>query len=39
MTHNPRFPLSIEFFPPKTPECAEKLRVARQQFYTLKPEF
>lgn len=39
MTHNPRFPLSIEFFPPKTPDGAEKLRVARQQLYTLKPEF
>src|SRR5512133_112489 len=39
MTHNARFPLSIEFFPPKTPDGAEKLRVARQQLYTLKPEF
>ena len=34
-----RFPLSIEFFPPKTPEGVEKLRVARQQLYALKPEF
>ena len=31
--------ISFEFFPPKTPEGAEKLRVARQQLYTLKPEF
>lgn len=33
------FPVSLEFFPPKTPEGAEKLRVARQQLYALKPEF
>jgi methylenetetrahydrofolate reductase (NADPH) len=32
-------PLSIEFFPPKTPEGAEKLRTVRQQLYALKPEF
>ena len=31
--------LSIEFFPPKTPEGVEKLRLARQQLYALKPEF
>ena len=34
-----RIPLSLEFFPPKTPEGAEKLRVVRQQLYTLAPEF
>ena len=39
MTESPRLPLSIEFFPPKTPEGIEKLRLARQQLYTLKPEF
>ena len=33
------FPVSLEFFPPKTPEGAEKLRVARKQLYALKPEF
>jgi len=33
------FPLSFEFFPPKTPEGAAKLRVARQSLYQLKPEF
>ena len=33
------FPISIEFFPPKTPEGVEKLRVVRQQLYALKPEF
>jgi methylenetetrahydrofolate reductase (NADPH) len=32
-------PLSFEFFPPKTPEGAEKLRVTRQALYALKPEF
>ena len=32
-------PISLEFFPTKTPEGAEKLRAARQQLYALKPEF
>ncbi|WP_291012444.1 methylenetetrahydrofolate reductase [NAD(P)H] [Hydrogenophaga sp.] len=32
-------PLSIEFFPPKTPEGTVKLRAVRQQLYALKPEF
>jgi methylenetetrahydrofolate reductase (NADPH) len=32
-------PISIEFFPPKTPEGVEKLRLVRQQLYSLKPEF
>ncbi|MDP2442064.1 MULTISPECIES: methylenetetrahydrofolate reductase [NAD(P)H] [Comamonadaceae] len=32
-------PLSFEFFPPKTPEGAEKLRAVRQQLYGQKPEF
>jgi methylenetetrahydrofolate reductase (NADPH) len=32
-------PLSFEFFPTKTPEGAEKLRVVRQQLYVHKPEF
>ena len=39
MSQTPRLPLSLEFFPPKTPEGAEKLRVVRQQLYGLKPEF
>jgi methylenetetrahydrofolate reductase (NADPH) len=39
MTELNRIPLSLEFFPPKTPEGAEKLRLARQQLYTLQPEF
>ena len=32
-------PLSLEFFPPKTPEGAAKLRGVRQQLYPLRPEF
>jgi methylenetetrahydrofolate reductase (NADPH) len=32
-------PISFEFFPPKTPEGAEKLRVVRQQLYARKPTF
>ena len=31
--------LSIEFFPPKTVEGAEKLREVRQALYALKPQF
>jgi methylenetetrahydrofolate reductase (NADPH) len=33
------FPISLEFFPPKTPEGAAKLRIARRALYALKPEF
>ncbi|MFN3737703.1 methylenetetrahydrofolate reductase [NAD(P)H] [Hydrogenophaga sp.] len=32
-------PLSFEFFPPKTPEGAERLRGVRQALYAHKPEF
>ncbi len=32
-------PISFEFFPPKTPEGAAKLRVTRQALYAFKPEF
>lgn len=35
----PALPLSLEFFPPKTPEGFEKLRVVRQALYALKPQF
>jgi methylenetetrahydrofolate reductase (NADPH) len=31
--------ISIEFFPPKTAEGADKLRAVRQALYALKPEF
>src|SRR5580765_5998939 len=30
---------SFEFFPPKTPEAAEKLRAVRKTLATLKPKF
>jgi len=39
MTAVSAIPLSIEFFPPKTPEGVDKLRGVRQQLYALKPEF
>lgn len=32
-------PLSLEFFPPKTPEGTVKLAAVRQQLYALKPDF
>ena len=32
-------PLSFEFFPPKTPEGAAKLRLTRQALYAHQPEF
>ena len=32
-------PISLEFFPPKTPEGAEKLTAVRQQLYALQPEY
>ncbi|MDD5334437.1 MAG: methylenetetrahydrofolate reductase [NAD(P)H] [Rhodoferax sp.] len=39
MSEASKTPLSIEFFPPKTPEGVEKLRLVRQQLYALQPEF
>ena len=38
MSETSRLPVSVEFFPPKTPEGVEKLRAVRQQLYVLKPE-
>lgn len=32
-------PISLEFFPPKTPEGADKLAAVRQQLYPLKPSY
>ena len=32
-------PISLEFFPAKTPEGAEKWRIARKALYALEPEF
>ncbi len=39
MNQQTQLPISVEFFPPKTPEGVAKLRVVRQQLYVLKPEF
>jgi methylenetetrahydrofolate reductase (NADPH) len=35
----PGLPVSVEFFPPKTSEGADKLRAVRQQLYALQPQF
>ncbi|MPM36754.1 5,10-methylenetetrahydrofolate reductase [bioreactor metagenome] len=34
-----KLPVSFEFFPPKTPEGAQKLRGVRAKLYECKPEF
>ena len=34
-----KLPLSLEFFPPKTPEGAVKLQAVRQQLYALQPSY
>ena len=39
MSDQSSWPISLEFFPPKTPEGVEKLRLARQALYALAPEF
>ena len=39
MTTAPRLPISLEFFPPKTPEGVDKLAAVRQQLYQLGPEY
>lgn len=40
LPHTPStLPLSFEFFPPKTPEGADKLRTVRQALYARQPEF
>lgn len=39
MSQATSFPISFEFFPPKTPEGAEKLRGVRQQLAPRQPEF
>ncbi len=38
-TDTASLPVSFEFFPPKTPEGAEKLRAVRRQLYERRPEF
>ncbi len=37
--HSTTPPISLEFFPPKTPEGVTKLAAVRQQLYALKPQF
>ena len=32
-------PISLEFFPPKTPEGVEKLAMVRQRLYPLRPQY
>ena len=39
MTATSPIPISVEFFPPKTPQGVDKLRAVRQQLYALRPEF
>jgi methylenetetrahydrofolate reductase (NADPH) len=39
MTTSTRLPISLEFFPPKTPEGVDKLAAVRQQLYPLQPEY
>lgn len=39
MTNSSGVAISIEFFPPKTPEGAQKLRAVRQQLYSLNPSY
>lgn len=39
MTPTASLPLSLEFFPPKTPEGVTKLATVRQALYALKPQF
>ena len=39
MSSHSSFPISFEFFPPKTPEGAQKLVSVRQDLYRLKPQF
>lgn len=39
MSSTQKPPISLEFFPPKTPEGAEKLVAVREQLYKLKPQF
>lgn len=38
-TSQQTLPLSLEFFPPKTPEGVTKLATVRQELYPLRPQF
>ncbi len=37
--NTPQLPVSMEFFPPKTPEGVDKLVGVRHKLYSLKPQF
>jgi methylenetetrahydrofolate reductase (NADPH) len=39
MSLSSKFPVSLEFFPSKTAEGAEKIRAVRRELYVLQPEF
>ena len=39
MTRDAALPISLEFFPPKTPEGAAKLTAARAALYAARPQF
>ena len=39
MTTSSSFPVSLEFFPGRTAEGAEKIRAVRNELYVLKPDF
>jgi methylenetetrahydrofolate reductase (NADPH) len=39
MFSSPRIPVGLEFFPPKTAQGVDKLRLVRQQLAVLKPAF
>jgi methylenetetrahydrofolate reductase (NADPH) len=39
MTQTASLPISLEFFPPKTPEGASKLGTVRRELYALRPQF
>ncbi len=39
MTPPSKLPVSLEFFPGRTPEGAQKIRAVRHELYALKPDF
>ena len=39
MASTPKFPVSLEFFPGRTAEGAEKIRAVRRELYALTPDF
>ena len=39
MSSTQAIPISFEFFPPKTPEGAQKLEAVRRDLYRLNPQF